>query len=83
MRRFIFDVAFVTVFYGAMYPARAEVDKIIHVCDRQERLCPEFRPRVKAPGGWARDEAASLKYGVSMFVPNGRKFGKADAIGPN
>ena len=80
MRRFIFGMAFVTVSYGAMFPARAEVDKIIHACDRQERLCPEFRPRVKAPDGWARDEAASLKYGASMFVPNGKKFGKAEAI---
>ncbi|MCA1431130.1 MULTISPECIES: hypothetical protein [Bradyrhizobium] len=80
MRRFIFGLAFVTVSYGAMFPARAEVDKIIHVCDRQERLCPEFRPRVKAPDGWTRDEAASLKYGASMFVPKGKTFGKAEAI---
>jgi hypothetical protein len=80
MRRFIVGMAFVTVLYGAMCQARAEVDKIIRVCDRQEGLCPEFRPRVKAPDGWARDEAASLKYGASMFVPNGKKFGKADAI---
>src|SRR5205807_1913708 len=40
----------------------------------------EFRPRVTAPDGWARDEAASLKYGASMFAPNGKKFGKADVI---
>jgi hypothetical protein len=73
MRCFIFGMIFVTVSCSAMFPARAEVDKIIHVCDRQ--LCPEFRPRVKAPDGWARDEAASLKYGASMFVPNGKKFG--------
>lgn len=80
MRSFIVGMAFVTVSCGAMFPARAEVDKIIHVCDRQERLCPEFRPRVKAPDGWARDEAASLKYGASMFVPNGKKFGNSEAI---
>ncbi|MBR1168672.1 hypothetical protein [Bradyrhizobium liaoningense] len=80
MRRFILGMAFVTVSYCAMFPARAEVDKIIHVCDRQERLCPEFRPRVKVPDGWRRDEAASLKYGASMFVPNGKTFGKAEVI---
>ena len=80
MRRFIFGLAFVAVSCGAVFPARAEVDKIIHVCHRQERLCPEFRPRVMAPDGWARDEAASLKYGASMFVPNGNNFGKAEAI---
>ncbi|WP_456748819.1 hypothetical protein [Bradyrhizobium sp. USDA 4354] len=80
MRRFIFGLAFVTVSYGAMFPARAEVDKIIHVCDRQERLCPEFRPRVITPDGWVRDEAASVKYGASMFVPNGKNFGEAEAI---
>lgn len=80
MRLLIFGMAFITVSYGAMFQARAEVDKIIHACDRQEGLCPEFRPRVKAPDGWARDEAASLKYGVSMFVPNGKSFGKAEAI---
>ncbi|TCU75345.1 hypothetical protein EDE08_103566 [Bradyrhizobium sp. R2.2-H] len=79
MRRFIFGLAFITA-SCAMFPARAEVDKIIHVCDRQERMCPEFRPRVTAPDGWARDEAASLKYGVSMFVPNGKSFGKAEVI---
>jgi hypothetical protein len=80
MRRFIFGIAVVTVCCGAMFLARAEVDKIIHVCDRQERLCPEFRPRVKAPDGWTRDDAASLKYGASMFVPIGKKFGKSEAI---
>lgn len=80
MRRFIFGLAFAIVSCGAMFPARAEVDKIIHVCDRQERLCPEFRPRVIAPDGWVRDEAASLKYGASMFVPHGKKFGNAQAI---
>lgn len=80
MRRFIFGMAFVTVSCGAMFPARAEVDKILHVCDRQQRLCPEFRPRVKAPDGWAKDEAASLKYGASIFVPNGKGFGNAEAI---
>lgn len=80
MRRFIFGLAVVTVSLGAMFPARAEVDKILHACDRQEGLCPEFRPRVKAPDGWTRDEAASLKYGASMFVPNGKSFGKAEAI---
>jgi hypothetical protein len=80
MRRFIFSLAFVAAFCGAMSPARAEVDKIIHVCDRQERMCPEFRPRVTAPDGWTRDEAASLKYGASMFVPNGKSFGKAEVI---
>jgi hypothetical protein len=80
MRRFIFGMAFLTVSYCAMFPARAEVDKIMHVCDRPQRLCPEFRPRVKAPDGWVRDEAASLKYGASMFVPNGKKFGKAEVI---
>ncbi len=80
MRHFIFGLAFVTISYSAMLPARAEVDKIIHVCDRQERLCPEFRPRVKAPDGWTRDEAASLRYGASMFVPKGKKFGKAEVI---
>src|ERR1700741_5418018 len=78
MRRFILGMAFVTAACGAMFSVRAEVDKIIHVCDRQERLCPEFRPRVKAPDGWTRDEAASLKYGASMFVPNGKRFGKAE-----
>lgn len=80
MRRFIFGLAFVAVFYGAMLPARAEVYKIIHVCDRQGGLCPEFRPRVTAPDGWVRDDAASLKYGASMFVPNGKSFGEAEAI---
>ncbi|HLG81405.1 MAG TPA: hypothetical protein VKY22_10330 [Bradyrhizobium sp.] len=80
MRHFIFGMALVIGFYGAMFQARAEVDKILHACGRQEGLCPEFRPRVKAPDGWTRDEAASLKYGVSMFVPNGKKFGKAEAI---
>ncbi|MFK4507512.1 hypothetical protein LPJ38_24960 [Bradyrhizobium daqingense] len=80
MGRFILGLAFVTVFYGVMFPARAEVDKILHVCDRQERMCPEFRPRVTAPDGWTRDEAASLKYGASMFVPNGKTFGRAEAI---
>jgi hypothetical protein len=80
MRHFIFGMAFVSAFCGAMFPARAEVDKIIHVCDRPERLCPEFRPRVKPPDGWRRDEAASLKYGASMFVPNGKTFGKAEVI---
>jgi hypothetical protein len=80
MRGFIFGLAFLTVSCGAMFPAKAEVDKILHVCDRQDRMCPEFRPRVNAPDGWARDEAASLKYGASMFVPNGRTFGNAEAI---
>ena len=80
MRRFILGVAYVAFCYGTMFPVRAEVDKIIHVCDGQERLCPEFRPRVKAPDGWTRDETASLKYGASMFVPNGKTFGKAEAI---
>ncbi|HTV71909.1 MAG TPA: hypothetical protein VMF90_25535 [Rhizobiaceae bacterium] len=80
MRRFICGMAFVILSYGMMFPARAEVDKIIRVCDRQEGLCPEFRPRVKAPDGWARDEAASLKYGASIFVPTGDQFGKAEAI---
>jgi hypothetical protein len=80
MRRFIFGLAFLTVSCGALFPAKAEVDKILHVCDRQERMCPEFRPRVNAPDGWARDEAASLKYGASMFVPNGKTFGSAEAI---
>ena len=80
MRRFIFGMAFVAVSCAAMFPARAEVAKIMHVCDRQERLCPEFRPRVKAPDGWTRDEVASLKYGASMFVPNGKQFGEAEVI---
>ncbi len=80
MRRFIVGMAFVIVSYGTMLPTRAEVDKILHVCDRQQRLCPEFRPRVKVPDGWARDEAASLKYGASMFVPSGRTFDNAEAI---
>ncbi|WP_439368124.1 hypothetical protein [Bradyrhizobium sp. DASA03120] len=80
MRRFIFGMAFATATCGAMFPVRAEVDKIIHVCDRQDRVCPEFRPRVKAPDGWTRDEAASLKYGASMFVPNGKSFGNAEVI---
>lgn len=80
MRRFIFGMAFLTVALATMVPARAEVDKIIHACGRQERWCPEFRPRVTAPDGWTRDEAASLKYGASMFVPNGKSFGKAEAI---
>jgi hypothetical protein len=79
MRRMIVGMAFVIVSYGAMFPARAEVDKILHVCG-QQRLCPEFRPRVNAPDGWARDEAASLKYGASMFVPHGKNFGNAEAI---
>ena len=80
MRRFILGMVFVTAVCGAMGPVRAEVDKIIHVCDRQERMCPEFRPRVKAPDGWTRDEAASLKYGASMFVPRGKGFGNAETI---
>src|ERR1700761_5803944 len=80
MRRFIFGMACVTAACGALFPVRAQVDKIIHVCDRQERLCPEFRPRVKAPDGWTRDGAASLKYGASMFVPKGQMFGKAEVI---
>ena len=80
MRRFIFGMVFVTAACGAMFPARAEVDKIMHVCDQQERVCPEFRPRVKAPDGWTRDEATSLKYGASMFVPNGKTFGEAELI---
>jgi hypothetical protein len=80
MRRFFFGLAFVTISCGTMFPAKAEVDKILHVCDRQERMCPEFRPRVNAPDGWAKDEAASLKYGASMFVPNGKTFGNAEAI---
>ncbi|WP_025036357.1 hypothetical protein [Bradyrhizobium sp. DOA9] len=80
MRRFILGLAFVAASCGAMFPARAEVDKIIHVCDRQQRMCPEFRPRVTAPDGWTRDEAASLKYGASMFVPKGKTFGNAEAI---
>ena len=80
MRRFIFGLAFVTVSCGATFSARAEVVKIMHVCDRQERMCPEFRPRVNAPAGWARDEAASLKYRASMFVPHGREFGNAEVI---
>lgn len=80
MRRFIFGIAFVTISCGAMFPARAEVDKILRVCDGQKGLCPEFRPRVNAPDGWARDEGASLKYGASIFVPNGRRFGSAEAI---
>ncbi|MBR0812826.1 hypothetical protein JQ544_14905 [Bradyrhizobium diazoefficiens] len=80
MRRFIFGMALIIISYGAIFPARAEVDKIAHVCGRQGGLCPEFRPRVKAPDRWTRDEAASLKYGASMFVPNGKSFGKAEAI---
>ena len=80
MRSFIFGMAFVTVSCGTMFPAQAEVDKIIHVCDRQGGLCPEYRPHVKAPDGWARDEAASLKYRASMFVPKGKTFGKSEAI---
>ncbi|CCE02793.1 conserved exported hypothetical protein [Bradyrhizobium sp. STM 3809] len=80
MRRFIFGLACLTVSYGAMFPTRAEVDKIIHVCDGQQRMCAEFRPRVKTPDGWEMNEAASLRYGASMFVPNGKKFGKAEAI---
>jgi len=80
MRRFIFGMAFVTISFYAMFPARAEVDKIIHVCDRQDRMCPEFRPRVNAPDGWTKDEAASLKYGATMFVPDGKTFGSAEVI---
>ncbi|MGJ4928569.1 hypothetical protein ACQR1I_14410 [Bradyrhizobium sp. HKCCYLS2038] len=80
MRRFILGMAFVIVSYGATFPVRAEVDKIIHVCDGKPGMCAEFRPRVDAPDGWVRNEAASLRYGASMFVPVGKKFGKAEAI---
>ncbi|MBR0848193.1 hypothetical protein JQ543_10620 [Bradyrhizobium diazoefficiens] len=80
MRRFIFGMVFAVISSSAMLPARAEVDKFLRVCDGQKRLCPEFRPRVQAPDGWAKDEAASLKYGATMFVPNGKRFGNAEAI---
>lgn len=80
MRHFIFGMVFAVISWSAMCPARAEVDKILRVCDGQKGLCPEFRPRVKAPDGWAKDEAASLKYGASMFVPRGKGFGNAEAI---
>lgn len=80
MRRFIFGMALVIVSCCAMCPARAEVDKILNVCERQDRMCPEFRPRVAAPDGWVKDEAASRKYGASMFVPRGKNFGNAEAI---
>jgi hypothetical protein len=80
MRSIIFGMVFAVISSSAIFPARAEVDKILRVCNGQKGLCPEFRPRVKAPDGWARDEAASLKYGASMFVPNGEKFGNAEAI---
>jgi hypothetical protein len=80
MRRFIFSMVFAAISCSAMFPARAEVDKILRVCEGQKGLCPEFRPRVKAPDGWTRDEAASLKYGASMFVPKGKGFGNAEAI---
>lgn len=80
MRRLICGMVFVGALWGAMFSAQAEVAKILHVCDRQQRMCPEFRPQVKTPDGWARDDAASLKYGASMFVPKGKTFGKAEAI---
>jgi len=80
MRRFILGMAFAAISWNAMLPARAEVDKILRACEGQKGLCPEFRPRVKAPDGWVKDEAASLKYGATMFVPNGKRFGNAEAI---
>ncbi|MCA1416242.1 hypothetical protein I6F30_34705 [Bradyrhizobium sp. NBAIM20] len=80
MRRFIFSMVFAVISWSAMFPARAEVDKILRVCGGQKGLCPEFRPRVKAPDGWTRDEAASVKYGASMFVPRGKGFGNAETI---
>lgn len=80
MRRLICGMVFVSAIWGGMFSAQAEVAKILHVCDRQERMCPEFRPQVKTPDGWVRDDVASLRYGASMFVPKGTQFGKADAI---
>src|SRR4051812_19016631 len=80
MRRFIFGMAFATICWSAMFSAQAEVDKFIRACDGQKGMCPEFRPRVNAPAGWAKDEAASRKYGASMFVPSGKRFGNAEAI---
>ncbi|MHC2683985.1 hypothetical protein ACVJDU_005549 [Bradyrhizobium diazoefficiens] len=35
MRRFIFSMVFAVISWSAMFPARAEVDKILRVCDGQ------------------------------------------------
>src|SRR5262245_908756 len=62
----------------AVAPARAEVEKIMQVCDG--KLCPFFRASFTSPDGWVEDKENSRKMGVVIFVPRGQTFHSAGAI---
>lgn len=76
--RLLLSVA-ITLCALALAPnAQAEVKKMMQVCDAG--LCPVFLPELPVPSGWQVDDEASKANGLVVLVPNGSRFGNADAV---
>lgn len=58
--------------------AQADVRKIMEICEGG--LCPVFLPELPVPAGWRVDEDASKANGIVVLVPDGSRFGNADAV---
>lgn len=69
--------------FGSAAPAKAEIEKIMRVCEGENggvKLCPIFRPSFKGPEGWSVDSKTEAKQGIIVFVPPGKTFGNAPAL---
>lgn len=60
-------------------PASADVSKMIRMCEGQ-KLCPYFLPQLPVPPGWIIDEAATHKMRMTVLVPEGSDYARADAL---
>jgi hypothetical protein len=79
MRRFALAIAAAAAAAAfAVLPARAEVEKIMLVCDG--KLCPLFRASFAPPPGWVEDKENGQRLRLVIFVPKNQTFRSAGAI---
>ena len=65
---------------AAATPALAAIEGVADTCPETGTICFWQQPKVDAPPGWERRDAAGVRYRAAAFAPAGKSFADAPAV---